>query len=244
MSWRPELLLAPNPGPMTLEGTNTWLLIPAQQPAVVIDPGPTDEQHLLAIEERCPRGIAEIWVTHHHADHLAAAPVLAERTGAVVRAFDPAICQRPLIDGESVTVGDHPVQVRHLPGHTADSIGFLVGDDLLTGDMVLGRGTTVIMHPDGDLGSYLDSLTRMQELVATAGVRRILPGHGPIVEEPGEWLAYYRQHRLERLQQVRDAVAAGARTAEEVVAVVYPEISDGLRRAAEASARAQLAYLA
>ncbi|OYO03367.1 MBL fold metallo-hydrolase [Enemella evansiae] len=243
MSWQPELVLAPNPGPMTLQGTNTWLLAPPGEPAVVIDPGPDDPGHLAAIESLCPQGIREIWVTHHHADHLEAAPVLAARAGSEVRAYDPELCDRPLTDGETVELGGRELLVRHIPGHTADSIGFLLGDDFFSGDMVLGRGTTVIMHPDGDLAAYLDSLTVMQDLVADRGVRRILPGHGPIVDDPAERVAHYREHRLERLQQVRDALAAGARTAEEVVAVVYPDVDEGVRRAAEASTRAQLAYL-
>ena len=109
--------------------------------------------------------------------------------------------------------------------------------------MVLGRGTTVIMHPDGDVGSYLAWLEIMIALVRDHGVTEILPGHGPVVTDPAGVLAYYRQHRLERLDQVRAAVAAGARTPAEVVQVVYTEIDEAVRPAAELSVAAQLTYL-
>ena len=135
------------------------------------------------------------------------------------------------------------------PGHTSDSYSILIsGADgvnrLATGDMVLGRGTTVIMHPDGDVGSYLASLDTMITLVRDHAVAEILPGHGPVVTDPGGVLAYYREHRLERLDQVRAAVAAGARTPAEVVRAVYTEIDEAVRPAAELSVAAQLAYLA
>ena len=137
---------------------------------------------------------------------------------------------------------------RATPGHTSDSFSLLIrGTDgstwLATGDMVLGRGTTVITHPDGNLASYLDSLTLMASIVDDAGVRQILPGHGPRVESPADWLAYYRSHRLERLQQVREAIAEGDRTPAEVVARVYADVDRSLWPAAEQSVAAQLEYL-
>ena len=123
----------------------------------------------------------------------------------------------------------------------------VAGDDgvvrLLTGDMVLGRGTTVITHPDGDLAAYLDSLARLRALVAERGVAEILPGHGPVVTDPAGWLTYYHEHRLERLDQVRAALAAGARTPAEVVARVYADVDRRVWPAAEQSVRAQLDYL-
>lgn len=234
-------LLAPNPGPMTLDGTNTWLLGAAAGPAVVVDPGPTDPDHLAAIVGACPHGIGEIWLTHHHADHSESAPSLARAHGVAVRAYDPALCTgEPLVDGGRVAVDGEEITVLHTPGHTADSVSFLAGDRLLSGDTILGRGTTVIMDPDGDLGAYLATLDRLMDL---PGVRGILPGHGPVVDDPAGWLAGYRRHRHERLDQVRAALDGGATTAAEVVDRVYGGLAPELRPAAEASARAQLAYL-
>ncbi len=134
------------------------------------------------------------------------------------------------------------------PGHTSDSRSLLLtGADgvvrLLTGDMVLGQGTTVITHPDGNLGAYLESLARLQHLVAERGVVEILPGHGPVVTDPAGWLAYYQDHRRERLDQVRAALADGARTPAEVVARVYADVDRRVWPAAEQSVRAQLDYL-
>jgi glyoxylase-like metal-dependent hydrolase (beta-lactamase superfamily II) len=190
-------------------------------------------------------------LTHRHHDHSEAAAALAERAGCGVRSADPAfrVGTAGLRDGDRLEVAGSSLTVVASPGHTSDSMSALLeGDDgvvrLLSGDMVLGRGTTVITHPDGDLGAYLDSLARLQRLVAERQVAEILPGHGPVVTDPGGWLAYYREHRLERLDQVRAALAAGARTPADVVARVYAEVDRSLWPAAEQSVRAQLAYLA
>lgn len=244
----PVRLLAPNSGSMTLQGTNTWVLAPEDAKAIVIDPGPDDDGHRSAIEQACPLGVAEVWVTHRHDDHIASAPDLAHHFGAPVRTFDPSLSTgRPLRVGETHGVGAAELEVLHIPGHTSDSVGFVLtgddGTDFLTGDMILGEGTTVIVHPDGNLADYLESLARMTDLVAGRGVRRILPGHGSVVDDPKAWLAFYADHRAQRLQQVRTAVAAGAATPEEVVGIVYGELNPVLTRAALASTRAQLDYL-
>lgn len=241
-------LLAPNQGSMTLQGTNTWVLAPEDEKAVVIDPGPEDPAHRRAIEAACPLGIAEVWVTHRHHDHIAVAPDLAHDFGAPVRTFDPALSTgRALQVGETRTVGTGELEVLHIPGHTSDSVGFLLAHpdhtDLLTGDMILGEGTTVIMHPDGNVADYLDSLHKLVDVVAERGVRHLLPGHGPIVGDPAGWIAFYGDHRAERLQQVRAALAEGATTPDEVLAWVYGDLEPGLRRAAMASTLAQLDYL-
>ncbi|GAB3705364.1 MBL fold metallo-hydrolase [Mariniluteicoccus flavus] len=244
-------LLAPNPGAMTLEGTNTWILAPTGEAAVVIDPGPADPDHILAIRSLCSHGIREVWLTHHHHDHSESAQGLADSHGADVRAFDRALSSgKPFSDDERVRFGEFEVTVHHLPGHTRDSVGFVVsgggvddGPVLLTGDSVLGRGTTVIAHPDGDLAAYLASLQRMQRIVADRGVRRILPGHGPVIDDPRGVLSDYVQHRHDRLDQVRRAVRDGARSADDVVDAVYGDLSPTLRAAALKSAQAQLADL-
>lgn len=245
---RPTRILAPNTGVMTLQGTNTWVFAPPDEKAVVVDPGPVDLAHHDAIEAACPLGVAEIWITHRHDDHIASAPSLGRAFQAPVRTFDPALSTGPpLRADETRTIGAAELEVVPLPGHTADSVGFLFTQDdrtdLLTGDMILGQGTTVIMHPDGNLADFMDSLRRLAALVVERDVRHLLPGHGPVVEDPSGWIAYYGDHRAERLQQVRAALEEGASTPEEVVARVYGELGSTLRRAALASTLAQLDYL-
>jgi glyoxylase-like metal-dependent hydrolase (beta-lactamase superfamily II) len=236
---------------MTLDGTNAWLVgEPTAGPVVVVDPGPLHVAHLAAIETAAPGGIGAVLLTHRHLDHSESAAELARRAGCGVRAADSAQRVGPdgLEDGDRVELAGATLTVVATPGHTSDSVSLLlVGDDgvvrLLSGDTVLGRGTTVITHPDGDLAAYLDSLTRLRALVAECGVVEILPGHGPVVADPADWLAYYAEHRHQRLDQVRAAMAAGARTPAEVVARVYAAVDRSVWPAAEQSVRAQLDYL-
>lgn len=244
-------VLAPNPSPMTLEGTNTWVLSrPGAARAVVVDPGPDDEGHLravlAAVEERGAR-VATVLLTHGHVDHSAGAARFAELTGAGVRALDPVfrLGAEGLTGGDVVEVDGLRIDVVAAPGHSGDSLAFVAPDDgaVLTGDTVLGRGTTVVAYPDGELGPYLDTLRRLRDVAASGGLTSVLPGHGPVLPRPVEVLEYYQRHRLERLDQVRAAVAGGATAPEEVVAVVYADVDRVLWPAAELSVRAQLAYL-
>jgi len=246
-----RLLVAGNPGPMTLEGTNTWIVgDPSRGPVVVVDPGPVDRGHLRAVVEVCQRGIAGIILTHRNPDHSAAAPGLAQLTGCIVRAADPAWCSAAgaVSDGEAIAVPGAGLRVLWTPGHTEDSISLVVqGEDglrrLVSGDMVLGRGTTVIASPDGDLAACFSPLDCLEAAVADGDIGGILPGHGPRLTEPLRVLRWYRQHRLERLDQVRVAVASGAVSPDEVVAAVYGRIEDSLRPAARQSVVAQLEFL-
>jgi glyoxylase-like metal-dependent hydrolase (beta-lactamase superfamily II) len=236
---------------MTLEGTNTWVVgRPGGGPVLVVDPGPVHDQHLQSIMACCTAGVALIMLTHRHHDHSDAAPGLARRAGCAVRAADPAyVVDAPALEhGERVSVPGAEVTVIATPGHTDDSVSLLVsGDDsrswLLTGDMVLGRGWTVLALPDGDLASYLTSLDTMETTVRRHAVEQLLPGHGPVVPEPLTVLRAYRHHRLERLEQVRAALAGGARTAADIVAVVYADLDPALRSAAEQSVAVSLRYL-
>lgn len=246
-----RLIRAPNPGPMTLQGTNTWVLgDPAAGPPIVVDPGPLIESHLRAVLDSCHGRIATIVLTHRHLDHSESAATLAERAGCGVRSADPALQIGPdgLEDGDFLDAPEVRLRVITTPGHTSDSCSLLVnGPDgsvrLVTGDTVLGHGTTVITHPDGNLGDYLDSVAALQEITQLLPVQEILPGHGPTVTDPAAVLAFYLRHRQERLDQVRAALAAGDRTPAEVVARVYAEVDRSVWPAAEQSVRAQLEYL-
>ncbi len=244
---RAHCILAPNPSPMTLDGTNTWVLLePGSTDAVVIDPGPLDDGHLRAVLDHVAgRGarVALTVLTHGHLDHSEAGPRFAELTGAPVRAVGAG--HDDLGDGDVITAGGLDVRVVSTPGHTSDSISFALAADhaLLTGDMILGRGTTVVAHPDGELEAYLDSLDRIRTLTGSGEVVTILPGHGPVVPDAAAMVEFYRMHRRERLEQVRAAVAAGDRTARQVVERVYADVPREVWPAAELSVEAQLTYL-
>jgi glyoxylase-like metal-dependent hydrolase (beta-lactamase superfamily II) len=238
-------VLAPNPGPMTLEGTNTWVLRAAgEQGCVVIDPGPLHEGHLAEVAALGPVDV--VLLTHGHADHSEGARRFAELTGAPVRALDPAhrLGSEGLAEGDVVAAAGLELRVMATPGHTSDSLSFLLPSEagtgaVLTGDTILGRGTTVVAHPDGVLGDYLASLRRLREL----GDWTVLPGHGPELASAGAAAEHYLRHREQRLEQVRLAWEAGARTAEAVVEVVYADVDRALWPAATLSVRAQLDHL-
>ncbi|MFE2426605.1 MBL fold metallo-hydrolase [Streptomyces sp. NPDC059373] len=244
-------VLAPNPSPMTLDGTNTWIVSePDSDLAVVIDPGPADEAHLehvVSTARSLGKRIALTLLTHGHPDHAEGAARFAELTRTSVRALDPALRLggEGLEAGDVITTGGLELRVVPTPGHTADSLSFhLTADDaVLTGDTVLGRGTTLVAHPDGRLGDYLDSLRRLQHLTMEAGVDTVLPGHGPVLTDARGAVEFYLAHRANRLAQVETAVEAGYVTSGDVVAHVYADVDKALWPAAELSVRAQMDYL-
>lgn len=248
---RAHCVLAPNPGPMTLDGTNTWILLePGSTEAVVIDPGPLDEGHLQAVcrvVADAGARVTETVLTHHHLDHSEAAPRFAELTGSRIRAVGRG--HDDLGDGDVIRAGGLEVRVVATPGHTADSISFALAADhaLLTGDTVLGRGTTVVAHPDGELAAYLESLARIADLTGNGEVTTILPGHGPTIADAAGMVAYYRTHRADRLEQVRQALADGAAAeadpVEGVLTRVYADVPEAVWPAARLSIMAQLDYL-
>jgi glyoxylase-like metal-dependent hydrolase (beta-lactamase superfamily II) len=243
-------VLAPNPSPVTLDGTNTWVIAePGSSSVVVVDPGPDEEPHLRRVLEVAGAGdrrVTQIVLTHGHRDHSAGAARFAELTGAPVGALDPGLRlgTEGFVPGDVITAGGCELRVVGTPGHTADSLSLLLAADqaLLTGDTVLGRGTTVIAA-GGSLSDYLRTLDELRVLADTAALRAILPGHGPLLDDAAGALDYYIGHRRERLDQVRAAMAAGASTPAEIVAVVYADVDRALWPSAELSVRAQLDYL-
>ena len=163
-------------------------------------------------------------LTHHHQDHAEAAEHFAAQTAAPVRAIGTG--HDDLADGETVRVGGLEVTVVTTPGHTGDSVSFLLPAEsaLLTGDTVLGRGTTVVAWPDGELAAYLASLERIEGLAASGEAARILPGHGPLVPDASATVRFYLDHRAERLDEVRAALAAGDTEPRQVVERVYADV--------------------
>ncbi|GAA1235236.1 MULTISPECIES: MBL fold metallo-hydrolase [Streptomyces] len=244
-------VLAPNASAMTLDGTNTWIVSePDSELAVVIDPGPLDDvhlEHVVAVAEAAGKRVALTLLTHGHPDHAEGAGRFAELTRTDVRALDPdlRLGDEGLAGGDVVTVGGLELRVVAAPGHTADSLCFHLPADraVLTGDTVLGRGTTVVAHPDGRLGDYLDSLRRLRSLTVDDGVDTVLPGHGPVLEDAQGAVEFYLAHRANRLAQVETAVESGYVTASEIVAHVYAAVDRSLWPAAELSVLAQLEYL-
>ncbi|MEU6390144.1 MBL fold metallo-hydrolase [Streptomyces sp. NPDC046939] len=244
-------VLAPNASAMTLDGTNTWIVTePDSDLAVVIDPGPLDDAHLRHVidtADKAGKRIALTLLTHGHPDHAEGAGRFAELTGTKVRALDPALRlgDEGLAAGDVVTTGGLELRVVPTPGHTADSLCFHLPADqaVLTGDTILGRGTTVVAHPDGRLGDYLDSLRRLRSLTVDDGVHTVLPGHGPVLEDAQGAVEFYLAHRAHRLAQVETAVENGHVTASDVVAHVYADVDRSLWPAAELSVLAQLEYL-
>ena len=244
---RATCVLAPNPGAMTLEGTNTWVLMePDARSCVVVDPGPLDERHLqrvLDVVARRGARVALTLLTHGHLDHAESAGRFAELTGAPVRAIGKG--QNDLGNGDRLTLGGLDLTVVATPGHTSDSLSFLLVAEnaLLTGDTILGRGTSVVAWPEGELAAYLLSLRRIEAMTGSHEVTQILPGHGPTVPDAAAVVRFYLDHRAERLEQVRAAVASGAVGADAVVEMVYADVPREVWPAARLSVLAQLDYL-
>ncbi|HEX3581740.1 MAG TPA: MBL fold metallo-hydrolase [Thermoanaerobaculia bacterium] len=223
-------ITAPNPGPFTLDGTNTYLV----GEHVVIDPGPNIESHVDALRAAVPE-LATILITHRHADHAPAAVPLRQATGARIVAPRNVLPETDeIIAGGEVVEG---LEVIATPGHTNEHVCFLSPDgDLFTGDTILGFGTTAIFPPDGDMGDYIASLRKLR----AREPRRIFPAHGPVRDDAVALIDEYIAHRLDREQQVIAALGRGARTIEELRQAIYPDLDPRLRGAAEVQIQAHL----
>ena len=247
-----ECVLAPNPSPWTLDGTNTWIVGEPGGSCVVIDPGPITNGHGQAIEDTLDRrkgSPVSVLLTHGHVDHAEGAGELALRLGVPLRAWDADILPDPVEafgshhHGEKIEVEGGILEVLATPGHSSDSVCFVIGSMILTGDTVLGRGTTLVAHPDGRLDDYLVSLDLLARVCDERGVGLLLPGHGPTVDDPRSVVSTYISHRHERLDEISAAMAAGAQTADEIVDRVYVDIPREVRPAALATVLAQIEYL-
>ncbi|GAA4658699.1 MBL fold metallo-hydrolase [Gordonia humi] len=247
-----SVVLCDNPGMMTLDGTNTWILrAPGHPSAVVVDPGPKKERkHLRAVLDEA--GEVELTLfTHRHDDHVGSLKRFRKMTGAPTRAYSTEFSTGAsrLQDREVIEAAGLTITVVHTPGHTYDSTSLLVEWDgqraILTGDTVLGSGTTVLDPQDGSLGDYFHSLNR---LIVDASDVPMLPGHGPDHPELGPIARFYKQHREVRLQQIRDALVELGKTPHEakpmkVVRSVYSDVDEKLWPAAKMSVKTQLEYL-
>jgi glyoxylase-like metal-dependent hydrolase (beta-lactamase superfamily II) len=246
--WSPRVtrVLAPNPSPLTLEGTNTYVVAePDAATVVVIDPGPDDQGHAEAVlRTGGSRPVELVLLTHTHVDHAEGARGFAGRVGAPLAAIAPGWATGGAPDlGSGVPLVAAGVELRPLPtpGHAADHCCFELAAEraVFTGDHVLGRGTTVVEWPGGDMADYLASL----ELLRDRRPARLYPGHGPLVTDAAARVDGYIAHRLDREAQVLAALAAGDRTPGEIVARVYAAVDPALHPAAELSVSAHLAKL-
>ena len=213
---------ADNPSPMTLDGTNSYVV-----ECWIVDPGPADEGHLAALLEAAGGEPAGIALTHAHPDHAEGAPALAELAGGV-----------PIVTpGEGEEIG--PFRAIATPGHSEDSVCLLRGAVCFTGDTVLGTGSSLILPGEGSLAAYLDSLRRLRALELDC----ICPGHGPFVTEPGTMIDEYLDHRLDRERRLVAALDGGARTDDELLDTAWSEVPEELRGAARLTLHAHLEKL-
>jgi glyoxylase-like metal-dependent hydrolase (beta-lactamase superfamily II) len=224
-----QRLTAPNPSPMTLEGTNTYVV--GRDPAVVIDPGPEDRGHIQAIREVADGrgGIGTVLLTHDDADHLAGVNLLG---------VEPA---RPA-DGETVA----GLMVVATPGHAAEHLCFLLSDGergsaCFCGDLILGQGSTIVGPREfgGSLADYMESLRKLQRLELTV----LYPGHGPEVHDPQAKIAEYLAHRQEREDRLVAALDRGERRRAALLAEVWDDVPEQLRQAAAIAMQAHLEKL-
>jgi glyoxylase-like metal-dependent hydrolase (beta-lactamase superfamily II) len=208
--------VAPNPGAMTLEGTNTYVV--GSDPAYVIDPGPEDADHVAALRTEAERrgGLGGILLTHSHGDHSAAVPML-----------------------DASVLESGPFEVVPTPGHADDHVCFLLDRVCFTGDLILGEGSTFVPPDGGSLAAYLDSLHRLREL----DLELLCPGHGPFVTDPAAKIREYIDHRLDRERKLLAALDSGERSRARLLDAAWDDVQQNLRPAAALVMQAHLEKL-
>ena len=249
---RATWLLAPNPGPMTFDGTNSWVLHePGGHGAVIVDPGPDDPGHLAALVDLATEQggrVTAILLSHGHPDHSDGARETARLTGAPVLGASKRWADQ-VIGAGPLDLGGLRVDVVATPGHSSDSLCFHLPAEqsLLTGDTVLGRSAPSILDPDGRVDQTIDSLRLIAALLDGPGPAGagplILPGHGPLVPDPAGVLSFALVARESRLAQVEDAVREGHDTVSAIADRLYGPFDERIRRMVEATVRAHLRYL-
>jgi glyoxylase-like metal-dependent hydrolase (beta-lactamase superfamily II) len=233
------LLPAGNPSTWTGPTGNNTYLLRGREPAL-IDAGVGKPNHLAAIADALEgQPLAVVLITHGHPDHVGGVPAIVERWPAArVRQYGSG--KDPIRDGEMIPAGETTVRAMHTPGHSPDHCCFVYGDDVFCGDLVRRGGTVVIPATrGGSLTQYLDSLRQVRALRP----KRLLPGHGPVIENPDQLIDEYIEHRAERERQIVAAIAGGAETPEEIVQRVYRDLASGLESAAAESVLAHLEKL-
>lgn len=226
-------IVAPNPGAFTLDGTRTYLI----DDFAVIDPGPSIESHIDAIRTSMPH-LRTIFITHRHGDHAPGAVPLKATTGARIVAPAGVLDETDVVVAGGETIDG--LEVIATPGHTKEHVCYLTpARDLFTGDTILGAGTTAIFPPDGSMADYLRSLRKLRDLQP----RRIFPAHGPVRDDAIALIDEYIAHRLQREQQIADALAHGAKTSRDLRELIYPDLDARLHGAAEVQIEAHLIKL-
>jgi glyoxylase-like metal-dependent hydrolase (beta-lactamase superfamily II) len=233
-----DRVLAPNPGPFTGPGTNTWLLRSGGE-AIVIDPGPVDRRHADAILRQVEPGeVKAVLVTHTHEDHAPLAnplgreldvPALGHAPGP---GFDP---DERVDEGRALKVGDVELRVVHTPGHSDDHLCFLVDRVLFTGDHIMGGSSVMVDR----MAPYLESLERVRRL----DLERLYPGHGEVIDDPETVIDWYLAHRRQREAEIRAAVEEGASSIDAILEVVYRDVDRALFPLAARSVAAHLEKL-
>lgn len=225
--WR---IVAPNPGPLTGPGTNTYVV--GRERPVVVDPGVDDPAHLARVLAVAGGAVERILCTHSHPDHSPGAAWLRARTGASVHGRpapddghqDPTYApDAGLAEGERITVDDTVLRVLHTPGHASNHVCLLLEAErlLFTGDHLMSGSTVIIIPPDGSMRLYLDSLRRLQELPLAA----LAPGHGSLMPDPLAEIPRIIAHRLAREDKLARALGRrGAATLDDVLPDVYDDV--------------------
>lgn len=263
LSPRVQRVIADNPGPFTYTGTGVYIIGGADAGSIVavIDPGPTTKNHMAAIDKALAgRTVGHVLVTHHHIDHSPLAKPLAAKHGCKVYGYglqtrEPVggevrleagddLTFQPDIElrcGDVITGEGWTVEAIHTPGHTSNHLCYALRDEniLFSGDHIMGWSTSVVSPPDGHMGDYLDSLTR----ILGRDFTRIWPTHGPAIEDPKRFVTEYINHRHKREDQILAAIDAGLHFIGDMVAHIYKDVDKRLHPAAAHSVLAHLIHM-